>query len=158
MRKRLNKYSRWCGVMRIGFVAGSVLAAGPSFGIQALPYFGGWSYTEEQFSALPALKQLELHNRCIVAATYAMIDDQYAQKDAKAVYYFHMARAVGLTRDVPYGQRTRFNQDAGSVEKNKDVYRSLGWTRVLKATIRSEMKPCMELIRILPIRPASKDS
>jgi hypothetical protein len=157
MLKRLNKYSRWRGVLRIGFVAGSVLAVGPSFG-QALPYFGGWSYTEEQFSALPALRQLELHNRCIVAATYAMIDDQYAQKDAKAVYYFHMARAVSLTRDVPYGQRTRFNQDAGSVEKNKEVYRSLGWTRVLKATIRSEMKPCMELLRILPIRPAPQDS
>lgn len=130
---------------RIVAIAGVVLAAGPAFGSQAQSVFRPWSYTQEQFRALPALKQLALHNRCITAATYAMIDARYTEQDAKSVYSFHMARAENLLRAVPYGQRVRFNLNATSVQNNKEVYRSLGWSRVLKATISEEMKSCTEI-------------
>ncbi len=134
---------------RIGVAAAFILAAGPAFAIPAKSHFQRWNYTQEQFSALPALTQLGLHNRCVVAATYAMMDPRYTAREAKAVYFFHITRADGLTRAVPYGQRILLNQNAGSVQANKEVYKSLGWTRVLDATIESEMTSCSELSRIL---------
>lgn len=137
------------GMSRIGVATAFILAAGPALAFPAKSYFERWNYSQEQFGALPALKQLGLHNRCIVAATYAMIDSRFTVREAKSVYLFHIMRADSLTRTAPYGQRTLWNQKAGSVQANKEVYKSLGWTRVLKATIESEMTSCSELSRIL---------
>lgn len=129
----------------VGLLCGVFIGGGSAHGAQPRPHFQPWRYTQEQFKALPALERLSLHNRCVVAAIYAMMDARYSEKDAKFVYFFHQARAEDILRAVPYGQRVAFDLNAGSLYENKKIYKSLGWTRVLKATISGEMKSCAEV-------------
>lgn len=133
-------------MMRVTWIAalfcGVFIGGGTAYGAQAQPHFQPWEYTQEQFRGLPALERLSLHNRCMVAAIYAMMDVKYSEKDVKSVFFFHQSQAENVLRSVPYGQRAAFDLNAGSLYENKRIYKSLGWTRVLKATISEEMKPC----------------
>ncbi|MCV9964518.1 hypothetical protein OIU34_21750 [Pararhizobium sp. BT-229] len=131
----------WIAVLFCGFFIGG----GSAYGAQAKPHFQPWGYTREQFRALPALERLSLHNRCMVAAIYAMTDDAFPEKEVKSVFFFHQASAEDVLRTVPYGHRAVFDLNAGSLYENKKIYKSLGWTTVLEATISAEMKPCSEI-------------
>lgn len=121
------------------------IGSGSAYGAQAQPHFPSWEYTQDQFKALPAQERLSLHNRCMVAAIYAMMDIRFAEKDAKSLFFFHQAQAENVLRSVPYGQRATFDLNAGSLHENKRIYKSLGWASVLKATISEEMKSCTKI-------------
>jgi hypothetical protein len=135
--------------MRINRIAalacGLFVGGGSASSAQEAIYFKTWKHTEMQFMALPAMDRLSLHNRCVAAAMYALMDTEYSERQVASVYFFHYARAEDVLRSIPYGQRKQFDHDAGSVQENAKIYRSLGWTNVLEATITKEMKPCIEV-------------
>ncbi|MDW9481961.1 hypothetical protein GOB57_25250 [Sinorhizobium meliloti] len=152
----------------VAIVCGTFLGATPAYAGQEQPYFHPWEYAPDQFKDLSSGEKLTLHNRCVMAATYAMLDSRYSDKEAKSVHFFHLARAEDILRVVPYGHRVRFNLNAGSIKETAEVYKSLGWTRVLKATIGAEMKSCAEMVSAagagdgisglsLAVRPTSEE-
>jgi hypothetical protein len=86
--------------------------------------------------------RLAFHNRCVAAATYAMLDDYYADKEAKAEYHRHLAAGEAIIRAVLPPKRVAF---VSTVPKSRDyesVYRSLGWGYRMERLIKSEFERC----------------
>ncbi|TLX16265.1 hypothetical protein [Rhizobium sp. MHM7A] len=111
------------------------------------PAYGGSSVPPSE-KVLPSFdvsenrERLAFHNRCVAAATYAMLDDHYAEKDAKAEYHRHLEAGEAIIRRVIPARRGAFVSTVPTTREYASVYRSLGWGTRVETFIKSEYENC----------------
>lgn len=87
-------------------------------------------------------EQLALHNRCVAAATYAMLDDTFPETESKAEYFRHRDAGEAIIRHVSPGKRAAFMAKVPTIREYQSVFQNLQWGKAMKALIKQEFEGC----------------
>ncbi len=93
-------------------------------------------------SVAESREQLSLHNRCVAAATYAMLDDTFPEKESKAEYFRHRDAGEAIIRRVSPGNRAAFMVKVPTIREYQSVFQNLQWGKAMKALIKQEFEGC----------------
>lgn len=107
-------------------------------------YAGSLPPVEKTFSSSVSenRERLSLHNRCMAAATYAMLDDSYPEEESKAEYYRHRDAREAIIRHVSPEKRMAFISKVPTIRDYQSVFQNLQWGTRMKALIKEEFEGC----------------